>query len=180
MTGIYQFFWETNLTCVIESNTLWIMEYLITCVARQIHLWALHQLWCASITIGAAEFGWVFNLFGGIQFAHLNQTLQQIIDLTAIQMVSDQQTMPNWESNWVFDISALDVKYSIIRRARSGWVGWGRQFSQRSPTRIVRKVKLLGRGWQMMYNEKFCRYCQQPQGPTNTFLVQISKDSRGN
>ena len=37
-----------------------------------------------------------------------------------------------------------------------------------------------GRGWQMMYNEKFCRYCQQPQGPTNTFLVQISKDSRGN
>ena len=130
---------DQGVMCVIESNTLWIMEYSITCVLRQIRLWALHQLWIvASITtesIHGIAFAWTFNLVAFLTEWNLNftseyQTLQQqIIDLTAIQMVSDHPTMPNWESNWSNLISrgiGCKVFNHLASQARSGWVdGWG-------------------------------------------------------
>ena len=165
---------DQDLMCVIESNTLWIMEYSITCVLCQIRLWELHQLWIvASITtesIRGRAFGWTFNLVAFLPEWNLNctseyQTLQQqIIDLTAIQMVSDHQTMPNWESNWA-NLISRGIGCKVFNHLASGpdRGGLGGATLQRSPTRIVRKVKSSSwwPRWQMMYNEKFWRYCQR-------------------
>ena len=68
-----------------------------------------------------------------------------------------------------FDIKgALDVKYSIIwgKPDRGGLMGGATL--QRSPTRIVRKVKSSSwwPRWQMMYNEKFWRYCHRSSPTT--------------
>ena len=156
-----------DLTCVIESNTLWIMEYLITCVLCQIHLWALHQLWFEPIAIGATTFGWVFNLFALLPEWNSICTSESNIVATY---------WPNSITNgiWSPQDAKLGVKLGIWYRrigckvfnhpsSQIGVLGGAVLLLAKVSDQNCQKSQVApgGRLWQMMYNEKFCRYRQR-------------------
>ena len=119
--------------------------------------------WCNSI--------WVFNLCAFLPEWSLNCTESE----SNIAAIVSRNTNGIWSANHAKLGVKLGIWYQRIgckvlnHQASQIWLGWVGlvSFSQRSPTRIVRKVALLlVAGWQMMYNEKFCRYCQPSSATT--------------